>query len=404
MAEPNAILVSGLSPDSPSKQHPVSELYHPAMITIDVYDKPGDPEAQQKARFVVPRGLLTAHSVYFQKAVARWPWQEAEKGQVCFDEVQPWVFQVFVGWLYFQRIYHDPDWVEPTKFDKHEGVPRRSNASLETSLTWIATVDPPCADEQATVGGSTLIENAHDRESVRVADDKGRAHKRRRLDTTNATSVTNMMPVLEGNPLAQSITRPRSPQPAPPPSSDAAPDEEDDSQPITWRWRSLFELFVFADRYDARGMRMAVMDIIQEKLLRRDPHEYDLPANESVGWVVSHLLSTSTLRRLLVDVWGTWLSYQSPNDDKQAQAEELELLPQSFLLECLVASKRFAFAAYCHECSGGRSEDCTSTDHDASDALHFVDRDLCTYHEHGDDEEEKVRCVIRWECKRWKLR
>ena len=69
-------------------------------------------------QFRLPRELICSRSSYFRGLL-----EGGSQAQLC--DVRPWVFRVFVGWLYRETIYYDRERVEPTKF----GRTRQGDAS-----------------------------------------------------------------------------------------------------------------------------------------------------------------------------------------------------------------------------------------------------------------------------------
>ena len=70
-------------------------------------------------KFVVPSQLICSKSSYFQ-SLFEGSFQESHSGQARLYDVRPWVFKVFISWLYHQTIYYVPERTEPTKFCRTE--------------------------------------------------------------------------------------------------------------------------------------------------------------------------------------------------------------------------------------------------------------------------------------------
>ena len=56
-----------------------------------------------------------------------------------------------------------------------------------------------------------------------------------------------------------------------------SPDKNDYQDPVTRPWIDLLKLYVVADKYDTRSLRMATLDIIQLKLCQTIPRKYAGP-------------------------------------------------------------------------------------------------------------------------------
>ena len=68
-----------------------------------------------REEFVVPSQLICSKSSYFQ-SLFEGGFQESQSGQARLYDVRPWVFRVFISWLYHRAIYYVPERTEPTKF------------------------------------------------------------------------------------------------------------------------------------------------------------------------------------------------------------------------------------------------------------------------------------------------
>ncbi|KAK5115005.1 hypothetical protein LTR85_010043 [Meristemomyces frigidus] len=74
---------------------PVESLYRPIMVTIQV----GSPPQE----FQAPRGLICGQSAYFERAFNE-RFAEGRANSTSLPEVECWVFEVFIAWLYTQRL------------------------------------------------------------------------------------------------------------------------------------------------------------------------------------------------------------------------------------------------------------------------------------------------------------
>ena len=100
-----------------------SELYNPTMVSIFVkckikYAVRGAADLPPEM-FVVPRQLICSKSSYFQ-SLFEGSFQESHSGRARLYDVRPWVFRVFIAWLYHQAIYYVPERTEPPKFFQTE--------------------------------------------------------------------------------------------------------------------------------------------------------------------------------------------------------------------------------------------------------------------------------------------
>ncbi|KAK3702033.1 hypothetical protein LTR37_015147 [Vermiconidia calcicola] len=345
----------------PPKQLPVSELYNPTMVKIMVSDQTDECEdglaAATAETFVLPRQLICSRSTYFQ-GVFDGGFSESKSGCLHIKDVPPWVFRVFVGRLYYQAIYLDPKRVERTQFepgnnDKHE----QAHGSLIPYASTSSSTAPQTQHPQAT-------------------------------HPSTATLAFHQVAGSQSYPEQTTDTD----------------DECDLRDAVTWPLRELFELYVFADGYPTRDFRMQIFEIIQIKMLQERPREYLLPTPATVACAVERLPPSSPLYRLLVDCTALWLDLDTYGNNKQKKADCLEVLPSHFLAQCLVTCKMHSDASGCSICGSNESVlECQSESHSIEDLLAPGQRDPCSYHEHGGDDEERARCSLRWESMRYRF-
>ena len=135
---------------------------------------------------------------------------------------------------------------------------------------------------------------------------------------------------------------------------DAVPDD----------WEKLVILYILADHLDVPDLRNEVLNCIQvehekeSKLVGGTP----LPSFEIVATVFTKLPGTSKLRQWLIDAYAYRLQYWKYN------AEQISSLPKEFLVSVLLINTE---RAYCNDSSAKPS----------------FDTDLCSYHDHRNDEE-----------------
>lgn len=209
------------------------------------------------------------------------------------------------------------------------------------------------------------------------------------------------------------------------PTTNANEDDEDGDEdlganPITWPFRDPFELYVFGDEYDARELRMSVMDLIQAKLLQNPPTQYNFPTIRDIKYIASHVPSSSGLLRFLADAWQSSIKLNGldpagEEDDELVcdMQEDMERFPKTFLVLCAKAAVRNSLALACVTCGiesnavrpGAEDETlkCTLKDHSFEDRLDWDEKDRCIYHEHGTDKREKALCRERWAKIAWRL-
>lgn len=79
----------------------MSDLYNPQMLTIRIENS--------NAIFRVPRGLLCPKSAYFKSAFRKETFKEGREHSIeLSSDVSEWVLQCFLGWVYTQRIFWQP--------------------------------------------------------------------------------------------------------------------------------------------------------------------------------------------------------------------------------------------------------------------------------------------------------
>lgn len=71
-------------------------------------------------KYHLQKSFLTHYSDYFKKALMG-PWEEAEKGIIPLHDVEPAVFNIFVDWLYTQKLPEQPDlWLRSAELPRPE--------------------------------------------------------------------------------------------------------------------------------------------------------------------------------------------------------------------------------------------------------------------------------------------
>lgn len=375
----------------PPKHFPVSGLYDPTFVVVDVVDEEASSWTQ---KFTLPLDLLASSSPYF-KSLFEGGFVESERGYVKLHDVSPWIFRVFVGWLYYQNVFYDVEQKKPRRFSP-PNIPSMPKSKVKNKRN----SKQSAADDDFSELSSSDSSDDDDEDTVRK-EERGRPQ--------------TILP-----PFKRQTAQPKPSCHHPPGGSQRKLNQEEDvaysgnandddecnyREPTTRPFDWLFQLYIFGDKYDARDFRVTVFEIIQMKLYQTEPRRYMLPSKHLVTSTVDNLVPSSPLYCLLIDCWATWLGLRAAGPDAEEQAVILmDALPAHFLAWCLVASKRAEHALRCRRCKcRGTGEDCPDTDHSNLDSLTPPEKDVCAYHEHGGDDEEKARCKLRWESRRHQL-
>ncbi|KAF2210355.1 hypothetical protein CERZMDRAFT_118192 [Cercospora zeae-maydis SCOH1-5] len=355
-----------VSPTTPRKRFSAAELYNPTMVTIVVSEAGvmGNYEDAASEEFVLQRGLICSHSKYFESAFHK-QWSESQSKRLQIDDVSPKIFRIFVAWLFYQQIFYDQDRVEPDAIapNASEQLGTSTSEQLNTSTRHRAL------SEGCTTSASS---------SYRAA----------------CASTTTSLELRDRNSDVQAAKRSLQP----PALSHIDP--YDPQNALTWPWTDLFELYVFAEKYDTRGLRIKVFDLIQLRLVR-NAMLYEsrwLPDPDDVTYLVENLPSNSRLVMLL----SRYYQVQSARPVERRLAK-LGRLPSSFLALCYLHSMRFMQAKHCPTCQA-RQHHTHDRAHTWEDTLPPHAINSCLHHEHGDDQEERAECLERWSVKIQALR
>lgn len=354
-------------------------------------------------KFTLPLDLIASRSPYF-KSLFESGFAESEQGFVKLRDVPPWVFRVFVGWLYYQHIFYDPEQKKARQFAGKATSHAQKNKAAQTKTK--VNADTTEADNEATQKssidhtsesheeGTTSQEIAEATTTSEQSTSKGAKAAGKHPDRATKTTYKNP-PGGNQNKYYQELDITYGEE-----QNDA--DECNYHEPTTWPSKWLFELYVLADKYDAPDFGTSIFEIIQMKHLQVHPRRYLLPRDSDVTYATDNLPPTSPLYRFLVDAYAVWLGFSTlPTYEGQVQA--YDDLPAPFLSRCMVAMKRFHYASQCEACKpGGTGAECSKTDHAKEDALMLPAKDYCTYHVHKTDE-ERARCTLRWESRRHRL-
>ncbi|THV75312.1 hypothetical protein D6D28_01911 [Aureobasidium pullulans] len=175
---------------------------------------------------------------------------------------------------------------------------------------------------------------------------------------------------------------------------DDSEDEEqgfDEDAPFTWPCRILVKLHVFADRFDIRALRASMIDVLCERL---DKKNTTLP-KKVCCYVWSHTSEHSSLRKFVVHRLAYHTSF---NGDTLTFWKEL---PPDLTIAVLMTVGRRIPSKLCNPCYERGLRHNGIDVRDVEDLVEQADiapyeRDLCFYHEHTDEEERKT-CRIRRE-------
>ncbi|KAK5688819.1 hypothetical protein LTS10_000797 [Elasticomyces elasticus] len=158
--------------------------------------------------------------------------------------------------------------------------------------------------------------------------------------------------------------------------------------PVTWKFEHLFTLYIFADKYDTRHLRAAVMDLIQTKLFQTIPVRYVFLFLDCII-AFNNLPESSPLYKLLLDLVAYELLPLDPEE-----REDYEQLPPSVCSDILDRITQLARYLSCEECQKNTS--CEDVSHpDIKSAGPPFKKDVCNYHEHDSNEECEL-CVRKW--------
>ncbi|PPJ60111.1 hypothetical protein CBER1_03142 [Cercospora berteroae] len=267
----------------------IPKLLESPEVTIEVV------EAGDKKTFKAPRALICAKSEYFDAAFMN-KMKETQTRVLELGEdadVTRVMMRLFVNWLHTGLVYVDEVADIP-------GITLREAAIPAPSLKRSAT--------------------APDNEPSAKRRNSGRTEYSEHTDDIGSTSQTK-----DGG--REDLLAPAEPT--------AEPEDtefRDHQDPLTWSYGSLFEVYVFADRYDTSALRNQIMQIIQYK--KRDLQ--DLPGAGSIRFAVANLPPTSPLRRFLRAWFGTCLRIES--FERCDLMNLLSRCPPEFLAECMITS------------------------------------------------------------------
>lgn len=383
----------------------VRDLYRPVLVTIIV-----DVPARE---FHVPRALICGRSAYFEKAFSE-RFKEGHNRVLRLPVVKCDTFEVFVGWLYTQRILHDP-----THYGKDTAEKADAYSHLEAGQTtlqaWLLRTSPAQGDGKRK---RTDVEAPEDSdgevtEQKRVRLAHGFTAVRRSVEPSGETAQVDGRASQSQNPRDEHYQKqPKEqggkllPQKEGENKDDRGKPDLDD--PITWDWEWLFELYDIGDAYDTRLFRTAVIEIIQIKALQRKPRDYFMPHLEDLCYVFEQMPPTSPLYKFMIDILTYYL------DPSNGTVVDWQVLPPEALAATWLKTKQLESFRNCSTCQSRPSSlylqcdcavkgqcrlcrPCRSWGHpDIQTGRPPYFQDMCQYHEH-ETAEEKALCSKRWD-------
>ncbi|KAK5688821.1 hypothetical protein LTS10_000799 [Elasticomyces elasticus] len=311
--------------------HRMRSLYKPEMVSVYV--------GSNSKEYQVPRGLIRASSEYFDRAFGD-NFTEGESGKIELATVKPWVFECFIGWLYTQGIFWE-------------------------SSEELGPEDQPKVDRDVAEDKTALLVNADDTYMARpeivahlpFLHVQGRYNYRNGLTTGWLTYYSNP----PGSPArAQAAAGIRQARTDLVVHYTLACDsgyavlqaseftDLDLVDPVRWDWQSLFELYVFADMFETRRLRTAVIELIQVKTFQTMTQEYLLPDMVACGMAFKNLPDTASLYKSLVDI-----TIYAARPEALSTPESFQLLPSQTLGLLLNRVMQLARCSNCPVCRHG---------------------------------------------------
>ncbi|KAK5715383.1 hypothetical protein LTR15_010026 [Elasticomyces elasticus] len=313
--------------------HRMRSLYKRQLVSVYI--------GSDRNEYQVPWGLIRASSEYFDRAFGD-KFIEGVSGKTELATVKPWVFECFVGWLYTQKIF----WEQSEELELQD-QPNVDRDMVEDKTTELLNATEPHMVKPEIVGNLPFLHA------------QGRSIYWERLTTMWLTYHSNPpgspararaeVGILEArSDIVADYIRACSSGYAIRQASEFT--DADLIDPVTWNWQSLFELYVFADMFETRRLRTAVMEFIQKKTFLSMTREYLLPDTAACGMVFRNLPETAGLYKWLVDVTVYTNALSTP--------ESFQLLPPQALGMLLNKSLQLANCSSCPDCEHGhRCED-----------------------------------------------
>lgn len=166
------------------------------------------------------------------------------------------------------------------------------------------------------------------------------------------------------------------------------PCEDDPVRPVPWSYHALFELYIFADRYDTLALCQQAMSLIQLKHGMEKARVCAWPSIEDISYAARNLPTTSALRKFLVGLISKDFKLSAFGRNKDYCAETLGDLPADFLAECLVSAKAERSAVGCKDAG------CPiHAKGDVEDKANIHD-----FHEHEKGSKQvETACIVAWD-------
>ncbi|KAK3618855.1 hypothetical protein LTR56_024369 [Elasticomyces elasticus] len=287
-----------------------------------------------KKEYQVPRGLIRGLSEYFDRAFGD-NFVEGVSGKIELPVVKPWVFECFINWLYNHEIFWESS--EELGLDDQPKVDRdvaedRTAELLDADETYMA---------KPTIARHLPFLTLNERHYYQVEltkmwfdyysnppDSPARAQAEAKIRQARTDLVMVYTQLCDsGYAVLQA-------------------DEFTDADlvdPVSWDWQSLFELYVFADMFETRRLRTAVIELVQVKTFQTRTREYLLPNMAACSVAFKNLPDTADLCKWLADI----IIY-TKGPDTLSTPESFQLLPSQTLA---LLSNRAIQLAWCNSCS-----------------------------------------------------
>lgn len=338
------------------------------MVTIKARDETEDSEGQDwEDTFTVPLGLLTAAAMYI-KSMFEGGFVEGKEKKCELRDIYPWIWPVFLASLYRGTIFYDPERATSITTQKkrmlgnahNPGRDLQEGAAEATSEKASSTIDLTDDDNDPAAGATRTSAFPM---SVTILHIPGGCDNK--FDRASTFEYTD----------------------------DTLDHEYKYRQPVTWDFFWLLELYVSADKFDCRDLRMKVFEAIYQNIYQKHPKRYHV-TTAFLKKVAEILMPNSPLFRPIADFAAF---AQDPVARMEDQIRVYEAMPSAFASRALVAIKRMDRANACKKCQKNETgEECKDESHSKEDTRLPLHRGFRDYHEHGDRLKEKRRCEERW--------
>lgn len=155
------------------------------------------------------------------------------------------------------------------------------------------------------------------------------------------------------------------------------------TQPETWSWTVMVELYIFADRFDVRRLRADVIDLMA--------WAKGMPQYRTIRRAFDGVPKSSPLRAFLI-LESAYLTYFDVDDNHQ---EPYADLPRDFLVGVMRVNSHRLPVKQCDSCFGEAKKLCAGIKNSIHDDgfdtdIRPIQRDPCIYHEHETEAETKA--------------